>query len=53
VLEFTGTPVHDGHSHSADAFRGLAVRHKTPEEPKPVVEEYSYRFLTVHYGMGI
>ena len=30
--EFTGTPVHDIHSHAADAFRGFAVRHK---EPKP------------------
>lgn len=28
--EFTGTPVHDVYSHGADAFRGLAVRHKTP-----------------------
>jgi phage terminase large subunit len=41
--EFTGTPVHDRHSHAAAAFRGLAVRHRTPEEPKPVVDEYSYR----------
>jgi hypothetical protein len=41
--EFTGTPVHDRHSHAADAFRGLAVRHGTPEEPKPPVDEYSYR----------
>lgn len=29
--EFTGTPVHDRFSHGADAFRGLAVRHKVPE----------------------
>jgi hypothetical protein len=28
---FTGTPVHDVYSHGADAFRGLAVRHKVPE----------------------
>jgi hypothetical protein len=41
--EFTGTPVHDRHSHAADAFRGLAARHRTPEEPKPVVDEFSYR----------
>lgn len=36
--EFTGTPVHDIHSHAADAFRGLAVRWKQPQEPaaKPV-----------------
>lgn len=26
--EFTGTPIHDVYSHAADAFRGLAVRHK-------------------------
>jgi hypothetical protein len=42
--EFTGTPVHDRHSHAADAFRGLAVRHKTPEEPTPPADEYSYVF---------
>lgn len=29
--EFTATPVHDKHSHGADAFRGLAVRHKIPK----------------------
>jgi hypothetical protein len=29
------TPVKDGHDHGADAFRGLAVRHKTPVEKKP------------------
>jgi len=33
---FTGTPVHDRHSHAADAFRGLAVRHKTPTLQKPL-----------------
>lgn len=32
--EFTGTPVHDLHSHGADSFRGLAVRHKTPMPKK-------------------
>ena len=31
MQEFTGTPVHDWSSHGADAFRGLAVRHKTPQ----------------------
>lgn len=36
--EFTSTPVHDWASHGADAFRYLAVRHKTPrEEEAPVV----------------
>ena len=29
--EFSATPVHDFASHAADAFRGLAVRHKVPE----------------------
>lgn len=29
--EFKATPVHDWASHAADAFRYLAVRHKTPE----------------------
>jgi phage terminase large subunit len=35
--QFTGSPVHDKYSHGADAFRGLAVRHKTPmpDPPKP------------------
>lgn len=32
--EFTGTPVHNWASHPADAFRGLAVRHKRPEEKR-------------------
>jgi phage terminase large subunit len=31
--EFKPTPVHDWASHGADAFRGLAVRHKTPMAP--------------------
>jgi hypothetical protein len=30
--EFTGTAVHDIHSHAADAFRYLAVSHKEPRE---------------------
>lgn len=32
--EFKATPVHDWASHGADAFRGLAVRHQTPQAPK-------------------
>lgn len=32
--QFTGVPVHNWASHGADAFRGLAVRHKAPEPPK-------------------
>jgi hypothetical protein len=41
--EFTGTPVHDVHSHAADAFRYLAVSHKEPRErrqpsmPRPMI----------------
>ena len=35
LKEFTATPVHDWASHGADAFRGLAVRHKTPVRKKP------------------
>ena len=30
--EFKATPVHDWASHGADAFRGLAVRHRVPVE---------------------
>ena len=39
LQEFTSTPLHDWSSHGADAFRYLAVRHKTPTKPadaKPV-----------------
>lgn len=35
--EFKATPVHDKYSHGADAFRGLAVRHQTPQERRSVV----------------
>lgn len=31
---FTGVPVHNQFSHGADAFRGLAVRHKVPIEAR-------------------
>jgi phage terminase large subunit len=45
---FTATPVHDGASHGADAFRGRAVRYKLPQmeiakkqEPRrPVAASY-------------
>lgn len=33
--EFKAEPVHDWASHGADAFRGLAVRHKVPVDAKP------------------
>ena len=33
--EFKATPTHDWAEHGAFAFRYLAVRHKTPEEPRP------------------
>lgn len=36
--EFKATPVHDWASHAADAFRDLAVRHKTPR-PEDVPSE--------------
>ena len=32
--EFKASPVHDFASHAADAFRGLAVRHRVPVEAK-------------------
>lgn len=32
--EFKATPVHDKHSHAADAFRGLAVRYQIPREKR-------------------
>jgi phage terminase large subunit len=38
--EFKATPVHDWASHGADAFRGLAVRHKTPVEAAAPVPAY-------------
>ena len=34
LQEFTDKPLHDWSSHGADAFRGLAVRHKPPTEKK-------------------
>ena len=36
--EFKPTPVHDWAEHGASAFRYLAVRHRTPEAPKPPVK---------------
>jgi hypothetical protein len=48
LQEFTGTPVHDWSSHAADAFRGLAVRHKTPETPRPHDYEYQYSYRMPH-----
>ena len=35
LQEFTDRPLYDWSSHGADAFRGLAVRHKTPTPKKP------------------
>ena len=32
---FTERPLHDWSSHGADAFRGLAVRHKPPRRERP------------------
>jgi hypothetical protein len=39
LQEFKATPVHDWASHAADAFRGLAVRHKIPAAPRPRRDE--------------
>lgn len=38
--EFKATPVHDAASHGADAFRGLAVRHRAPREESE--SEFAY-----------
>jgi phage terminase large subunit len=35
LQQFTGVPVHNWASHGADAFRGLATRHKPPTEARP------------------
>ena len=35
MQQYSATPFHDWASHGADAFRGLAVRHKTPERARP------------------
>lgn len=43
---FTEQPIHDSNSHCADAFRTLAVRHKTP---KPS-ERFDLRDPVVHRG---
>lgn len=45
--EFKPEPVHDWASHAADAFRGLAVRHKIPQLKKerqavPMPREYAW-----------
>jgi hypothetical protein len=50
--EFTGTPVHDWSSHGADAFRGLAVRHETPEAPVSFDAELTYRMPSRYDWMG-
>jgi phage terminase large subunit len=41
--EFKATPVHDWSSHAADAFRGLAVRHKAAVEAVKPVQSYAPR----------
>jgi hypothetical protein len=40
-------------SAAADAFRGLAVRHRTPEESKTIVDQYSYRMPSPLDWMGV
>jgi phage terminase large subunit len=39
MARFTEEPFHDWASHGADAFRGLAVRHKTPELQRAEMHE--------------
>jgi hypothetical protein len=41
LQSFSAQPLHDWASHASDAWRGLAVRHRTPKEqkPKPVSTE--------------
>lgn len=41
--EFKAVPVHDFASHGSDAFRGLAVRHKTPQAKAKAAEPYKPR----------
>lgn len=41
--EFKATPVHDWASHAADAFRGLAVRHKVPVDKAKAAASYTPR----------
>ena len=45
LQEFTDKPLHDWSSHGADAFRGLAVRHKPPKEKE--VAEPPYRLAGI------
>ena len=40
LQEFTDKPLHDWSSHGADAFRGLAVRHKPPKEKEQAEAPY-------------
>ena len=40
MQQYSDTPLHDWASHGADAFRGLAVRHKTPAPKKPPRREW-------------
>ena len=40
LSEFKAVPVHDWASHGADAFRYLAVRHRTPERAREAVAAY-------------
>lgn len=49
--EFKATPVHDWASHGADAFRGLAVRHRVPVEAKRDRDEFD-RFESGYGGEG-
>ena len=48
--EFKPSPVHDWSSHGADAFRGLAVRHRPPREPKKPIDSFERHAGPSEYG---
>ena len=43
LQEFTDKPLHDWSSHGADAFRGLAGRHKTPQRKRERRQRFAPR----------
>ncbi|MFA5945116.1 MAG: hypothetical protein WC876_11700 [Candidatus Thermoplasmatota archaeon] len=52
LQEFKPQPVHDWSSHAADAFRGLAVRHKAPAPPKKATNYSPFREQSRQGGTG-
>jgi phage terminase large subunit len=47
--QFSATPMHDWASHGADAFRGLAVRHRPPQ-PAPRPQRGSFSGVVTAYS---